>query len=91
MRVKKQKLTTLNAGKNAEQQKCSFIAGGNTKCGTARLEDRLVICYTPLRNNLAVALLSIYPNEVENCVHCDFITNQYLSNVLKATKMSLSR
>lgn len=78
MRIKKEKLAISNASKNVEQQKCSFI--GWWECKTVQLLWKTVWQVVTKLNilltyKLAIALLSIYPNEAEKlCPH----KNMYL-------------
>lgn len=65
--LKSKVLTMPNIAKDAEQQKFSFIAGGNAD-GTASLEDSLTVPHKSkhsLSYNLAIVLLGNYPNEVK--------------------------
>ena len=46
IRTKPKTLTIPNTGKNVEQQKLTFIAGGNSKClNSGTLEDNLAVSY----------------------------------------------
>ena len=56
IRMSKNQNTTLNAGEDVEQQKLSFIAGGNAKWH-GHLKLNTLLPYDP-----AIAPLEIYPN-----------------------------
>ena len=65
-------MTPPNAGEDVEQQEPSITAGGNAECMHSHSGDSLAVSHKTqlhLAQDLAIALLGIYPKELKTYVY----------------------
>ena len=88
LKLLKQRLTRLSAGKAVEKLELSYVAGRNVKWSTV-LESSLAVKHI-LSTDPAVSLLGIYLSEMKTYIQisiCMFIQNH---QILETTSLSLS-